>query len=192
MNNEEARRILAQLAEGVDPITGEVFPDHHVCNESVVIRALYKAMSVLEDPAHDDFLPQRAEQKERCSRANRVNNSKPWTTEEDTYLRHAHRCGATYEQMSAHLLRSPRVIRCRSVFLGLADSKSIIGRSAPTLGQERRGLPWYPEEDELLVQMFGEGCSVQDMAVRLKRSVNGVERRLEKHGLMENPYKPKQ
>lgn len=117
MNNEEARRILAQLAEGIDPITGEVFPDHHVCNEPVVIRALYKAMSALEDPAHDDFLPQKAEQKERCSRANRVNNSKPWTPEEDTYLRHAHRCGATYEQMSAHLLRSPRVIRYRSVFL---------------------------------------------------------------------------
>lgn len=186
MNNEEARRILAQLAEGVDPITGEVFPNQHVCNEPVVIRALYKAMSALEESAHDDSLPQKAEQNERCSRANQVNNSKPWTAEEDTYLRHAHRCGATYEQMSAHLLRSPRVIMCRSVFLGLADSKSIIGRSVPTPGQERRGLPWYPEEDELLVQMFGEGCSVQDMAVRLKRSVNGVERRLEKHGLIEN------
>lgn len=192
MNNEEARQILTQLAESIHPITGEIFADQHVCNEPVVIRALYKAISALEEPSQVDLPPQQAKKNERCSRANRVNNSKPWTPDEDTYLRHAHSCGATYEQMSAQLLRSPRVIRYRSVFLGLADSKSIVGRSIPTPGQERRGLPWYPDEDKLLVQMFDAGCCVQDMAVRLKRSVNGVESRLEKHGLMENPHKPKQ
>ena len=42
MNNGEARRILAQLAEGVDPITGEVLPEQHVCNEPAVICALIK------------------------------------------------------------------------------------------------------------------------------------------------------
>lgn len=186
MSNEEARRILAQLAEGVDPITGEVFPNQHVCNEPIVIRALYKAMRALEELARNELLPQSTEKKERCTRANRVNNNKPWTSEEDAYLRHAHRCGATYEQMSAQLLRSPRVIRYRSVFLGLADSKSIIRRSIPIPGQERRGLPWYPEEDELLVQMFDAECSVKEMAVRLKRSINGIMSRLEKHGLVEN------
>ena len=61
MNNEEARRVLAQLAEGVDPITGELFPNQHVCNEPIVIRALYKAMSALEEPTHYNLPSQKAE-----------------------------------------------------------------------------------------------------------------------------------
>ena len=188
MNNGEARRILAQLAEGVDPITGEVLPEQHVCNEPAVIRALFKAVSVLDASAQIRSASQREKENERCPRANRVNNTKAWTPEEDTYLRHAHRCGASYEQMSAQLQRSPHVIRCRSTFLGLTDGKGDSGRPAPTPGRERRGQPWYPEEDRLLVQMFSEGCSVKDMAVRLKRSTGGITSRLEKHGLLENEH----
>lgn len=107
MNNGEARRILAQLAEGVDPITGEVLPEQRVCNEPAVIRALFRAVSALD--AHEQILPasQREKENERCPRANRVNNTKAWTSEEDTYLRHAHRCGASYEQMSAQPARHP-------------------------------------------------------------------------------------
>lgn len=186
MNKEEAKQILARLAEGVDPISGEILPKQHVCNEPTVIRALYTAIGALEDLSYTSPAPQQRGQEERCSRANRINNSKPWTSEEDAYLHHAHRCGATYEQMSAHLLRSPRVIKYRAIFLGLADSRDIIGRSMPPSGQERRGLPWYPEEDELLTQMFSAGYSTQDMAARLKRSVSGIEKRLEKHGFIES------
>lgn len=188
MNNGEARRILAQLAEGVDPITGEVLPEQHVCNEPAVIRALYKAVSALDASAQILPASQREKENGRCLRANRVNNTKVWTPEEDTYLRHAHRCGETYEQMSAQLQRSPHVIRCRSAYLGLTDSKGDPGRPAPMPGRERQGQPWYPEEDELLVQMFGEGCSVKDMTVRLKRSAGGITSRLEKHGLLENKH----
>ena len=91
-------------------------------------------------------------------------------------------------QAMSRCKRSPHVIRCRSTFLGLTDGKGDSGRPAPTPGRERRGQPWYPEEDRLLVQMFSEGCSVKDMAVRLKRSAGGIASRLEKHGLLENEH----
>lgn len=188
MNNEDARKILSQLAEGVDPVTGEVFPTQHVCNEPVVIRALYKAINALEGSAYASPAKQQEERRERHSRTNRLNNSKPWTPEEDTYLRNAHRCGATYEQMSAQLLRSPRLIKFRAVYFDLATRDILSGYPPFTPGCEHQGLPWYPEEDKLLAQMFSEGYNLKDIASRLKRSVGGITSRLEKRGLIERRF----
>ena len=41
MDITRAKEILATLAEGVDPTTGEILPDDSVCNKSEVGRALY-------------------------------------------------------------------------------------------------------------------------------------------------------
>ena len=132
MNNGEARRILAQLAEGVDPITGEVLPEQRVCNEPAVIRALFKAVSALDASAQIRPASQREKENERCPRANRVNNTKTWTPEEDTYLRHAHRCGASYEQMSAQPARHP-------VQIGLSGADGRQGGSRASGSVARKG-----------------------------------------------------
>ncbi len=41
MNIDRAREIVSTLAEGIDPITGEVLAADHVCNKGEVVRAFY-------------------------------------------------------------------------------------------------------------------------------------------------------
>ena len=41
-----AKEIVAALAEGIDPTTGEVLPEDCVCNKGDVVRALYTVLEV--------------------------------------------------------------------------------------------------------------------------------------------------
>ena len=39
MDLQRAKELLSGLADGVDPLTGEVLPEDHVCNKAEIIRA---------------------------------------------------------------------------------------------------------------------------------------------------------
>ena len=39
MTIDRAKEIIVALAEGIDPITGEVLPEDNVCNKGEVVRA---------------------------------------------------------------------------------------------------------------------------------------------------------
>lgn len=39
MDTSKARELLSILADGIDPFTGEILPEDHVCNEPDMIRA---------------------------------------------------------------------------------------------------------------------------------------------------------
>lgn len=67
-----AKEIVRALAEGVDPITGEVLPDESVYNSPDVIRALFKMLEVAAEPVDEDPLR---------------NAGKPWSDKEDLCLR---------------------------------------------------------------------------------------------------------
>lgn len=188
MNHAEAKQILQQLVEGIDPLTGEYFPMHHVCNEPDVIRALYTALNALDACIEAPTTMFPPSQTKKSTRSSRANQDKPWTPEEDQYLRNAHECRTTYEQMAAQLLRSPRSIKRRSVYLDLASRKILGWSRSASHRREHQGLPWYPEEDQLLIQLFHAGCNMQEIADKLKRSVGAIESRLEKQGLIENKH----
>ena len=47
MDIQRAKELLTVLAEGVDPLTGEVLPDDHVCNKGEIVRALNCAVEAL-------------------------------------------------------------------------------------------------------------------------------------------------
>ncbi|MDM4767168.1 hypothetical protein [Pelomonas sp. SE-A7] len=47
MSPEQARQLIAQLADGVDPETGEMLPDHHLLNQPQVLRAMVLAAQAL-------------------------------------------------------------------------------------------------------------------------------------------------
>lgn len=47
MDVQRAKELLAVLADGVDPLTGEVLPDDHVCNKGEIVRALHCAVEEL-------------------------------------------------------------------------------------------------------------------------------------------------
>lgn len=51
MNTEEAIRILENLHDGIDPVTGEVLSEGNVLEQAPVMRALYMAIVALRQGA---------------------------------------------------------------------------------------------------------------------------------------------
>ena len=71
MDVHRAKELLTILADGVDPLTGEVMPDNHVCNKGEIVRALHCAVEELS---------------RRRKKPLPENNGKPWTEELDDEL----------------------------------------------------------------------------------------------------------
>ena len=57
MTSEIAREILQIMAKGIDPITGEILPDDHLCNHPEVARALCLAIQSLSTKSPFPDLP---------------------------------------------------------------------------------------------------------------------------------------
>ena len=71
MDIQRAKELLEVLADGIDPLTGEVLPDDHVCNKGEIVRALNCAVEALSHRRKKP-LPENA--------------GKPWTEELDNEL----------------------------------------------------------------------------------------------------------
>ena len=68
MELAQAIEYLTTLADGIDPATGEVLPEGHICNRGDTVRALY-AILQSADKKRERKLPPNAGQ--------------PWTQEEE-------------------------------------------------------------------------------------------------------------
>lgn len=113
-----------------------------------------------------------------------ISPSRRWTPEEDAYLRQAWAEGTALDAIARRLNRRDRLVRCRLVFLGVADHSLLGGPDVPP-ELMHQGLPWYPEEIETLYRLFRQGASVEAMAAELLRSPEVVRSRLEILGLAE-------
>ena len=49
MEMQQAREILAALADGRDPATGKALPSQDSCNQAQVVRALYTVLAALPE-----------------------------------------------------------------------------------------------------------------------------------------------
>ena len=47
MDITRAKELLSALADGIDPFTGELLPQNHVCNQPEMIRALHEVLNVI-------------------------------------------------------------------------------------------------------------------------------------------------
>lgn len=99
-----AREIVSALAEGIDPLTGEVLPSDHVCNQAEVVRALYALLKAAE-PIKERTLPDNA--------------GKPWTPEADRELKELFENGESVSALSRHFGRTKNAIEARLEKLGL-------------------------------------------------------------------------
>ena len=179
MTKREAAMILEQMLNGIHPVTGEVLPEGHVCTEALVMRALHAGYAALME-AQDGASGERSDNKP----ASRENTHKPWAEEEDQYLRQAWDGGVTIEEMRRSLRRTLRSVKCRLVYLGIAEYAILERRYQPAKGCEHSGLPWYPEEEEALQALFAAGISPLDIARQLKRSLRAVALRLVSMGVI--------
>jgi len=64
MNIDATKEVITILANGIDPITGEVFPNNSPFNKPEIIRALF---AILEDEDNKNLSP--------------ANAGAPWTNE---------------------------------------------------------------------------------------------------------------
>ena len=100
-----AKELLKQLADGVNPLTGEVLQKGDSCNEPDVIRALYLAIACLE----------KAEKREK----NLPDNAgKPWTQEDVDKLNRMFEEGISKKTICNEFKRTEGAIVARLVRLG--------------------------------------------------------------------------
>lgn len=106
MDIERAKELLSSLAEGVDPLTGEVLPKEHLCNQAEIVRALYCVLGELD----------RAQAKPKKTQAE--NAGKPWTPGDDARLCQMFDEGATRRELCKCFKRSRGAIASRLARFG--------------------------------------------------------------------------
>ncbi len=128
MESSEAIKIIQALANGIDPVTGEVFPEEISYNHPTVIRALFQALKALE----------RLSERERRERTLPNNAGKPWSKDEDKLLVEAFDSGVPLSQIAAKHDRTEGGIASRLVRLGkIRERQEVYDRSTRTRQSDR-------------------------------------------------------
>ena len=98
-----AKEILEGLADGVNPMTGEVLPMEDSCNQADVIRALHTILAALS---------------EKKLKPQPENAGKPWTSEDDNVLARMFDAGKSRKEICEFFKRSTGAITSRLARLG--------------------------------------------------------------------------
>ena len=104
----EALRTIESLADGVDPYTGEVFPDDSPYQNPKTLRALFMAIRALE----------RAEARQKRERRLPENAGKSWDDSEDERLCESFDAAATIQDLARQHKRTEGAVESRLVKLG--------------------------------------------------------------------------
>ena len=108
MQLDAALPIVRALADGVNPITGEAYPEQSPYAEPRTLRALYSAVDLM----------QREVERERRRERLPANFGKPWTEAEDGALAAQFDAGATLTEIARKHERTQSSIRLRLEKLG--------------------------------------------------------------------------
>ena len=103
MEISEAMRIIKTTAEGVNPFTGEVFPPDSVYQHPEMVRALYRAVAVMEARYKWE------EKKKQLPE----NAGKPWTDEDDRQLTSEYDSGVKIRDLARKFKRTYKSIEAR-------------------------------------------------------------------------------
>lgn len=103
MELRQAKALLTELADGVDPLTGECLPADSVCNRPEIIRALHCVLQYVSDRPKRSALP---------------NAGKPWTEVDEAALMQMFDAGRSVEEMQARFQRTRTGIIRRLEHLG--------------------------------------------------------------------------
>jgi hypothetical protein len=123
MELQAARQIVATLAQGIHPVTGEVMPEDSPYNAPPVIRALFAVSQALE---------QQAAKPERPSRPFRANAGKPWMPEDDEQLQRRFAEGVELNALADELGRTRFGVESRLVKFGKLPPRAGMRLSSPS------------------------------------------------------------
>jgi hypothetical protein len=108
MQLDAALPIVRALADGVNPVTGEAYPEQSPYAEPRTLRALYSAVDLMQKEVD------RERRRERLP----ANFGKPWTVEEDHDLMAGFDAAQTLPDLARKHLRTHSSIRLRLEKLG--------------------------------------------------------------------------
>jgi hypothetical protein len=111
MQLDAALPIVRALADGVNPVTGEAYPETSPYAEPRTLRALYSAV---------DLMSREVEREKRRERLP-ANFGKPWSPGEDHALAAEFDAGASMPEMARKHMRTQSSIRLRLEKLGKID-----------------------------------------------------------------------
>src|SRR4051812_10349603 len=106
METSEALTVVRTLADGIDPVTGAVFPDDSPYQRARTVRALLTVVEALDAPRR-----RRAHLPPQTGRT--------WTPEQDDRLRAGHAAGLAVRDLAAELGRTTTGVRVRLVRFGM-------------------------------------------------------------------------
>ena len=108
MHLESALPIVKALADGVNPVTGEPYPENSPYAEPRALRALFSAVDLM----------QREVEKERRRERLPANFGKQWSPDEDRLIAEAFDSGTAIPEMARKHARTQGSIRLRLEKLG--------------------------------------------------------------------------
>ena len=122
MDLQRAKEIVITLASGVDPTTGEVLPDEHVCNNAEVVRAFYTVVMGAKIDKKEEK-PKGEKEKKKAE-----NSGKPWSVEDDEILKDMYTRGMKISEIKKYFGRSYGSIESRLVKYGLLEKRFVFWR----------------------------------------------------------------
>ena len=108
MHLDAALPIVRALADGVNPVTGEAYPEHSPYAEPRTLRALFSAVDLMQREV------EREKRRERLP----ANFGKPWTEPEDRTLAGEFDAGMPMMEIARKHARTQSSIRLRLEKLG--------------------------------------------------------------------------
>lgn len=109
MEIQRAKEILTALADGVNPLTGELLPPQDSCNQVEIVRALHTALKEL------DGVSKTAKQQPQ-------NAGKPWTEYELNKLENEYNSRMSIRSIAKEHGRSKGAIEAKLADLGIIES----------------------------------------------------------------------
>jgi len=108
MDKKEVTLIIKALADGIHPVTGEVFPPDSPYQDVYITRGLFHAINLIEKSKPKSL--------QKTELPNNAGN--PWTNEEDHQLKEAFEAGSTIDELSDKHHRTKGAIKSRLTKLG--------------------------------------------------------------------------
>ena len=136
MDSEGAKRILMDLYNGINPETGEILPEEHVCNSLKVASALHIAIRAIEGvklgvPEIDKYPRQRKRsvrerEKSGLHKTSSAlgNSGTRWTKEEKMMLIALYESGESHERIGKDLRRTSFEIQEKLEMMGYKRKKT--------------------------------------------------------------------
>ncbi len=108
MKTTDTMHIIQALANGTDPVTGEVFPDASPYNHPKIIRALFQTLKALEQ----------LQEREQRQKSLPGKAGEPWLDHEDVELIKDFDAGTPTKELAEKHERSKAAIEARLIKLG--------------------------------------------------------------------------